>query len=189
MDIRLQHHLAQEFYRQQMMQRIPGRSFLISGPRYITSLLIRSFCECHKKIIFCFLNGDGIPLARTKKNTQKLNSLVWLMTQIFFKLFRCKIRCRTWYTSEHDLIKIWVFFNEKVHEKCNITKYAIVFLILLWIMINLKKIITVCWNFEAKLIKVKKCITISFRSVFIDFPSTTTVASDSTEIYPSWSWS
>jgi hypothetical protein len=24
MDIRLQHHLAQEFYRQQMLQRIPG---------------------------------------------------------------------------------------------------------------------------------------------------------------------
>jgi hypothetical protein len=26
MDIRLQHHLAQEFYRQQMLQRIPGNS-------------------------------------------------------------------------------------------------------------------------------------------------------------------
>lgn len=25
MDIRLQHHLAQEFYRQQMLQRIPGK--------------------------------------------------------------------------------------------------------------------------------------------------------------------
>lgn len=27
MDIRLQHHLAQEFYRQQMLQRIPGNYF------------------------------------------------------------------------------------------------------------------------------------------------------------------
>ena len=26
MDIRMQHHLAQEFYRQQMLQRIPGNS-------------------------------------------------------------------------------------------------------------------------------------------------------------------
>lgn len=26
MDIRLHHHLAQEFYRQQMLQRIPGNS-------------------------------------------------------------------------------------------------------------------------------------------------------------------
>lgn len=29
MDIRLQHHLAQEFYRQQMLQRIPGKFFNI----------------------------------------------------------------------------------------------------------------------------------------------------------------
>ena len=27
MDMRLQHHLAQEFYRQQMLQRIPGNEF------------------------------------------------------------------------------------------------------------------------------------------------------------------
>lgn len=28
MDIRLQHHLAQEYYRQQMFQRIPGNNKL-----------------------------------------------------------------------------------------------------------------------------------------------------------------
>lgn len=43
MDIRLQHHLAQEYYRQQMFQRIPGNNKLQILIKFITPFVLDYF--------------------------------------------------------------------------------------------------------------------------------------------------
>lgn len=52
MDIRLHHHLAQEFYRQQMLQRIPGNSSSLGLTIKLIHLFLRFFFmparEVHK---------------------------------------------------------------------------------------------------------------------------------------------
>lgn len=65
MDIRLQHHLAQEFYRQQMLQRIPGNYF--HPKNFLSSLKVPK----NKNICLKFTFGDGNP--STSKNKQKIN--------------------------------------------------------------------------------------------------------------------
>jgi hypothetical protein len=50
MDIRLQQHLAQEFYRQQMLQRIPGNQSIVQFHPKMKKCLPK----ISEKLIICF---------------------------------------------------------------------------------------------------------------------------------------
>lgn len=78
MDMRLQHHLAQEFYRQQMLQRIPGNylpfHLQVAGEQQQKAK--RNFVFVYSRNITF---GDGNPSTKQTKSLTRLR-VGWLMT-------------------------------------------------------------------------------------------------------------